>query len=370
MKFTLLLTQNCTLACTYCYIGKQNQSITSQVAEQIVDFIFAKTPSQGKIDIGYFGGEPLLEFDKLKFVTNLINSHPEAANHQIEYQIVSNGTIFSDEIAIYIKDMRMSLVISCDGPPEVQNIHRRFSDGRPSAEKVERTIIKAKSLIGAFMVNTVYTPQTLRYLPETVDYLYGLGVRNIFLNPDYSASWSAEDINAIPGVFEKIGEKYVQWYWQDDPALVSFVDSKLSLLINDGCSNSDKCHMGTREFAITPDGKIFPCERLVFDGGENGHCIGDIYSGVDYNKFSSCSRFSKNVNQECLSCTLRKYCMNWCGCSNYFSTGYYDRVSPFTCANEKAGITVALNVFKQLSEQIGPALIPRLLQKQFVEYRG
>jgi len=62
--------------------------------------------------------------------------------------------------------------------------------------------------------------------------------------------------------------------------------------------------------------------------------------------------------------------MNWCGCSNYFSTGYYDRVSPFTCANEKAGITVALNVFKQLSEQIGPALIPKLLQKQFIEYRG
>jgi uncharacterized protein len=341
----------------------------AQVAEKIVDFIFAKTPLYGKIDIGYFGGEPLLEFDQIKYVTNLIKRHPEAAGHQIEFQIVSNGTIFSDEIATYISDMQMSLVISCDGPPFVQNIHRRFSDGKSSSGIVESTITKAKSIIGAFMVNAVYTPQTFRYLPETVDYLYGLGVRNIFLNPDYSACWSVDDINEIPGVFEKVGEKYVQWYLQNDPALVSFIDSKISLMINNGCSNSDKCHMGTREFAFTPDGKIFPCERLVFDGGENGHCIGDIYSGVDFNKFHFCSRFSKNVNQECLNCTLRKYCMNWCGCSNYFSTKYYDRVSPFTCANEKAAITVALNVFKQLSNQVGPTLIPRLLQKQFIEYR-
>ena len=339
------------------------------MAERIIDFIFTKTPPGKKIEIGYFGGEPLLEFAKIKTINGLIKNHKEASNHPIEFQIVTNGTIFSDEIAVFLNEMNISLVISCDGPPHVQNINRKYSNGLPSATKVEHTIHEAVSSINVLMVNAVYTPQTYRYLPETVDYFYNRGIRNIFLNPDFSARWTEKDAMSIHKVFLELGERYFRWYCQEDPAIISFIDSKISLILNEGCNKSDMCSMGIREFAFTPDGKIFPCERLVFDGEKNEHCIGTIETGIDYQKFRMSSFFLKKVNPECLECSLRAYCMNWCGCSNFFSTGFYNRVGPFICAYEKAAIKVAFNVFQELSDKFGASMITRLFKKQYQDCR-
>jgi uncharacterized protein len=219
------------------------------------------------------------------------------------------------------------------------------------------------------MVNAVYTPLTFECLPETIDYFYDLGIRNIFLNPDFSAQWTEKDASKLSEIFKDLGERYFRWYCQDDPAIISFIDSKISMILNEGCNKSDKCSMGIREFAFTPDGKIFPCERLVFDGEMNEHCLGTIETGIDYQKFRESSFFQKKVNPECLTCSLKKYCMNWCGCSNFFSSGFYNRVGPFICAYEKAAIMSAFNVFRQLSDKFGASTVPRLFKKQYQDCR-
>ena len=72
-------------------------------AKKIIDFIFKNTPSQEKIDIGFFGGEPLLEFELIKKITEIIENHPSFNNKLVELTVVTNGTIFSDEIADFLK---------------------------------------------------------------------------------------------------------------------------------------------------------------------------------------------------------------------------------------------------------------------------
>jgi uncharacterized protein len=365
MKFTILFTQNCTLACPYCYIWKRDVSISRETMVKIIDFIYLKTPEGQKIDVGYFGGEPLLEFEKIKIFTSLLKNHPKSGHHPLEIQIVTNGTIFSQEIVTYVNEMNMSLVISCDGPPYVQDINRRYKNGTSSSTTVEQSIREAVAGVNVFMVNSVYTPPTLPYLLDTINYFYDLGVRYIFLNPDLSAKWTKEDVDAIHSIFVKIGERYLEWYDGGDPAMISIIDNKLSLLLNQGCRDSDKCHMGTREFAFTPDGNIFPCERLVYSGEMNEHCIGNIDTGVDLTKFKASGFFSGKEIADCLICSMKKYCMNWCGCSNFFSTGYYDKVGPFICAYEKESIILASSLFQELSTRFGATLIPKLIDKQY-----
>jgi uncharacterized protein len=129
MKYTLCLTRQCNLDCTYCYIGKQQTWMSPVVARKIVDFIFALTPAREKMDIGFFGGEPLLEFELIRTITEMIESHPDFGAHPVDLAIVTNGTIFSEAIAAFVKAHDVGFTISCDGPPSVQDRFRRFRNG-------------------------------------------------------------------------------------------------------------------------------------------------------------------------------------------------------------------------------------------------
>lgn len=359
MKYTLLLTQRCNLACPYCYIGKRNSRMSIEVADRIIEFAYRNTPPGEKIDVGFFGGEPLLEFELLKEITYRFKHHRHFDENRVLFTLVTNGTIFSSDIADFVERHKIGFGISCDGPPAVHDLSRRFANGQPSSAIVERTIRQAIAAFSGVMVNAVYCPQTLMHLPETVEYLSSLGVRQIYLNPDFTAQWTEAEIQLLPEVYRNIGEHYIDYYRQRDPHFISLIDSKIAVILRQGYHSLEHCRMGCGEFAFSPEGNIYPCERLVGDG-TNGHCIGDIYAGIQLERLQ-CRRLSgDSLNQECLDCGLKDYCMNWCGCSNYFSSGYYNRVSPFLCASERAAIQTAFNVFQVLEKDCGGCFFDHL----------
>ncbi|MCX6249864.1 MAG: radical SAM protein [Bacteroidetes bacterium] len=361
MKYTILLTLKCNLRCSYCYIDKKENSINIITAEKIIDFIFSNTPAKESIYLGFFGGEPLLEFESLKAIVLLLENHPLYAEREIEIQVVSNGTIFTDEIADFLIQHNIVLGLSCDGIPSIQDKHRRFQDNTPSSAIVEKTILQAIQTFPSLMVNAVYTPATYKYLPETVEYFYSLGIRKIYINPDFGADWSAMDVNQVNEIYDQLADIYLKWDDLGDTAFISPINSKLAVILNNGYKPGDKCQMGIKEFAISPDGNLFPCERLLGNGDKNAHCIGDIYHGLDIRKLT-CGKFCHPVEQsECIDCTLKNYCMNWCGCSNFFSTGYYNYVGAFICGSEKAAIKSAFKVFQVLNNKYGSLLIRKIL---------
>jgi uncharacterized protein len=360
MKYALLITQDCNLACQYCYISRNKTHLDLPVAKIAVDYIFANSSVDENIDIGLFGGEPLLEFELLKEVTFMIENHPDFSKRMIEIQVTSNGTIFSRKIADFLVRHNIGLGLSCDGIPMVQNISRKYPDGRPSSKIVEANLKKAIEYLPEVMVNAVFTPMTYELLPESIEYFHSLGLRKIYINPDFSGNWLPAQIDNLEEVYMRIARKYISWFENNDPAFISLIDGKIIVMINDGYNLNERCQMGKKEFAIAPNGNIFPCERLVGNGCANEHCIGDIFNGVNYRKFCSGKNFSKPVNSVCLTCTLRKYCMNWCGCSNYFSTGNYNQAGSCICASEKAAIKTAFSVFQQLEARYGSSLIEKL----------
>jgi len=359
MKYTLLITQQCNLSCKYCYISKKPATMSLSIAKRIVDFIFNRTPLKEKINIGFFGGEPLLELERIQTITNLIKSHPSFDSNRVEISIVTNGTIFSDKIADFINKHDIGFVISCDGPQFVHDLFRCYSNGRGTSDIVEKNILKAVDSFSLVPVNAVYHPQTLQHLPETVEYLSSLGVRQIYLNPDFSAYWRKEEIDRLPDIYGKVAEQYISFYLQETPHYISLFDSKIAVILRGGYDEFERCRMGKGEFAFTPDGRIYPCERLV-GIHENKHLIGNINDGIDDELLSCHIKSGNSINTECMSCGLKDFCMHWCGCSNYFSTGYYNRVSPFLCASEKTALQISFNIFKILEEKIGSTFFEHL----------
>lgn len=352
MKCTLLITQNCNLACDYCYIQKQKSVMPTSTAKRIIDFIFANAEKDEKIEIGFFGGEPLLEFNTIKEITDMIQSHKSFDPNRVNISVVTNGTIFSDRIATFLANKNIILCISCDGPAKVQDVNRHFPDGSGSSKIVEQNLRKALKHFPLIPINAVYSPKTLQFLPEVVDYLVSLGAVNIYLNPDILAKWTQKEAEMLPGIYGAIGQKYVDFYLQGKPKYINLIDSRITVILREGYKPAEKCKMGQGEFAFAPSGNIYPCERLV--GADDGktHCIGNINHEFEPRKtFKSKSNSCTAKNNECKECELSEYCTNWCACTNFYSTGSYDTVGPFVCASEKAAINVALEVLEPLKNQ-------------------
>ena len=355
-KFTLCLTHQCNLRCAYCYVDKRAGRMSIDVAEKIIKSIFASSASDEEIDIGFFGGEPLLEFDLLTKIVGLIERYPGFDRNTITLSVVTNGTVFSEDIAAYLGEHGIVLCVSCDGTPHVQDRFRKYRNGRVSSAKVLKTIEIALKRLPLVLVNSVYRPETLDDLPASVEFLSKLGVRQIYLNPDVTASWREEDAAKLSGTYGSIGDFYVRAHLENDPHFISLIDSKIAVMLRGGYQRSERCQMGSREIAFSAEGSIYPCERLIGDGRGGAHCIGNIQDGLTPQKEGRfCTDPAAAADTVCCRCSIREYCMNWCGCSNFLSTGRYDQMSPFLCASERAAVETALRVYAQL-EPIRPGI--------------
>ncbi|HET9555211.1 MAG TPA: SPASM domain-containing protein [Anaeromyxobacteraceae bacterium] len=117
--------------------------------------------------------------------------------------------------------------------------------------------------------------------------------------------------------------------------------------------------MGTGELAFDPSGRVFPCERLVSSRPEE-HAIGSVSGLVQIGPLREHLAPGPPINAECAGCGVRDYCVNWCGCSNYFMTGHYNRVGPFLCASERTLLAIAAQVFETLEAELGPTFTEHL----------
>ena len=205
-------------------------------------------------------------------------------------------------------------------------------------------------------VNAVYRPDTIAQLPQTIESFSSLGVRQIYLNADFSARWTREDVEKVPDIYESLAQLYMRFYREGKPHFISLFDSKITVLLRGGYQAREKCRMGKGEFAFTPSGRVYPCERLAASDPE-AHAIGSVNGLVRIEPLHDHLAAGPPVNAPCMSCSIREYCVNWCGCSNYFMTGYYNRVSPFLCQSERTAITLAADIFRIIESELGPTFL-------------
>jgi uncharacterized protein len=345
MKVTLNLTHKCNLACRYCYAGRATKKdMSPETARKCVDV----APPQKSLNLCLFGGEPLLRFDMVREITAYAYRKAAELEKSVSISITTNGTLVSPDVLDFAADQCVQLCFSIDGPADLHDRNRFFRDGRGSFADVVSRLEPALKRLDSVQVNAVFGPDTVMDLPRCLSFFVDLGIPSVHFNPDIKATWPKDLCGKLQDVFMQLAGQYIGYYTQGHEIAINLIDSKMLLFIKGGYDANDKCSMGDGEWAVAPSGNIYPCERFVGEDDNDLFRLGNIHTGPDLKRRCALRLKRGNHNLECPTCRLSRYCMNWCGCTNYFMSGQTDMAAPMLCVMEQAAIQAAEAVFNSL----------------------
>lgn len=292
---TVILIEDCNLACTYCYEengGRQNgKKMSKATAEKTIEFFIknAKEGGEGKIVITFFGGEPTLNVDTMRHMFDYGNVRTKQEGLGFECQIVSNGTVWTEEYEKFLKHWytchgQINVQLSIDGSPEVQDKNRLTKTGAGSSALVSKVVESYSRFMrqnGIPMdqvhVHGCVTRDSLPFMKESYDYYRDtLGLLKIWFMAVHEEDWGPGCVEEFDKQLNLIGDRIVEDCKADGNA--SHFDNFSSFNCVAVKPNAP-CGAGKNFCAVDTEGKVYPCHRFMFH--DRSMIIGNIAEGVD-----------------------------------------------------------------------------------------
>lgn len=321
----LHIAHDCNLKCSYCfaeegeYHGKR-QLMSLEVGKKAIDFLIKNSGNRKNLEIDFFGGEPLLNFEVVKEIVKYARSLEDKYNKNFRFTITTNGILLNDEIIEFINKNMHNVVLSIDGRKEVNDKMRKRFDGSGSYDKIVPNFIKVAQSRNQnnYYVRGTFTRNNLDF-SEDVIHLAELGFKQISVEPvvteitqDYALK--EEDIEKLFKEYEKLALKMIEmkkegkgfnfFHFMIDLSGGACIAKRLS-----GCGS------GTEYLAVTPEGDLYPCHQFV---GMNEFKMGTVYEGVQNkqirDKFENCNVYTK---PDCKKCWAKFYCSGGCLANSY-----------------------------------------------------
>lgn len=318
---SVLVTTKCNLNCDYCYTNKnqnehKGQTISFEFVKKGIDDYFEKKYMR---HVRFFGaGEPTVEFDLIKKIHKYAL---EKGGDAVTFEIQTNGA-FPDAVAIWLKNNINIIWISCDGTPEIQDMHRPFlrkDDKRKTSEVIEKNIhilhgADSKAFVG---IRATITLENILKQKEMIDYFWGLGIRDIWVDPIFpsvgaTSTAGADEFDTM--MFAKEFLKATEYAYSKG----MFYGSILTCNFND--SVNKHCRACLPVPHLTTDGFVSACDMALFGKDEN-HMSPLIYGEWDEkNKVINYhddkieyirTRTTENM-QHCEMCTAKEHCGGYC----------------------------------------------------------
>jgi len=367
MNFTLCLTHACNLRCAYCYAGaKSARRMTWEVAKRAVDFALDHSLHQARIlgqnpaaQVGYFGGEPLLEWPLLVRSADYAIARAADQGIKLKKTVTTNMTLLDAGKAAWFSENGFYLGLSLDGNQAMHDALRRYPDGTGSHRDASKFLEYFRGPHSTGEVIVVVDPRNVEHLAESVEWLLKQDIHDISLNPNFYIDWPDSTLLTWKKACDRIGDLYVERYRQGVPVRINVIDGKIQVRLNEGYAACDRCGFGHNEIAIAPSGNIYPCERVVSDDTDEALKIGDVFTGFDKAKQSRIVAGRGNIEAECLDCPVKERCMNWCSCINVATTGAINKVSGIVCHHERMVIEMADRVGETLFAEANPTFLAK-----------
>lgn len=335
--------------------------MTREIAELGMEAGLAEALRTGRgVDVSFFGGEPLLEWDLLRHCYEYMARRAAELGVAARYGITTNGTLLNRERLAWMAERDFLVGLSVDGSPEMHNVNRRYADGQGSHAAVARAL----ALIGEFpelrsRVICVVNPANHHFLCEGVQWLNEHYRGVVGLNFDYWSEWSDAQFDSLCRQLETLQEKMLESYREGNPIREENIEGKIWSAFRDEDSACTHCSIGEQELAVSVDGHFFPCSRMVGVGDDPEITFGNVYRGIDRARQNYFIATRGNATPECRLCELRHRCLNTCGCTNYAGTGHINRVSPFLCNLEQKLIELADALAEALYQESNLAFMQR-----------
>jgi uncharacterized protein len=325
---TLMVNHACNLRCSYCYTGaKVQRPMAEGIARAAVDRAAASLAPAGLLELGFFGGEPLLE---ARLVTSMLSYARElcaARGFRLASFLTTNGTCTDPAAWGLLTDPDLGLSISHDGLPSLHDRHRVTIDGKGTSGDVERTLRRLVSAGRDFNVVTVVRPDTVASLPEGLRYLRGIGVRRVEPSLDLWTAWSPADRERLHASVAECAD-----LWREGlPSFsMSWFDEKLARIAHVPIDQGARCGFGDGQIAVAPSGNLYPCERLIGED-QPGHPWRLPGHALEGSHFLTLRPSASLEEASCADCPIKDYCGGTCRCSNYVRTGSAETPDGLLC---------------------------------------
>lgn len=340
LSATFHLTHHCNLRCSYCYTGeKRPLAMTYETIDQSIIFIKKELEKlkTNQLHITFFGGEPLLEKEKIFYIIDKFGQQKEL---EVSFRMSTNGTLLSENLMQRLYSNGVFISLSIDGHPEIHDRHRVDAGGKSTSHKVAKAAETMLRYNPATNVTCVISPDTASQICESVDYIFNLGFRYITTTLDYSADWQVGHFDILKKSYQKLSKWYIDKMKKNERFYLSFFDERIRSRTYKPIAANERCLIGTKQFSIAPNGELYPCIQFVKTDSLPEFLIGHVNSGFDTACQNHLNSLSEKEKPECRGCKLEARCSKWCSCINFMSTGRIDQASPIVCYNEKILIEI------------------------------
>jgi len=317
------ITERCNLACTYCFKGKlSGKPMDIETARQAVKFLVRNSGHYSELGISLVGGEPLLAFELLKEWVPWTTRYCYQRGKPVKIGITTNGTIFEKKHHDFFRKWGVSLHLSFDGCPEVQNRHRKFRDGRGTAETIEKNLPLIFSCWRTIHARSTVTSETVDKLAESYRYFCNLGFLKVAFAFAESDKWlNTEKLHIFKDQFNEILEEHwKQMKSRKQYLVLSPFDSYVERLNKKKTENHFGCGAGRGSVLVDIHGFLWPCHR--FSSSLRVHknlLLGSIWGGFN-NRIRNAYNYQyqhKHFGIRCVRCKSKQICCGTCIAANW-----------------------------------------------------
>ena len=325
----LHVAHTCNLNCSYCFASQgkyhgERSVMSFEVGKRALDFLIENSGSRHNLEVDFFGGEPLMNFQVVKDLVAYARSVEKQHNKNFRFTLTTNGVQIDDDVIDFANRECSNVVLSLDGRKE---IHDRFRVDYAGKGSWDRIVPKFQKLVEAREGKNYYMRGTFTHANpdflEDIRQMLELGFNELSMEPVVCAAGdpsalTEEDLPIVLEQYEKLAELMLQKDKEGKP--FTFYHYMIDLT-GGPCiyKRISGCGSGTEYMAVTPWGDLYPCHQFV---GEEKFKLGNIWDGVTntaiQNEFAACNVYA---HPECRDCWARLYCSGGCAANAYHATG-------------------------------------------------
>ena len=325
----LHIAHTCNLNCSYCFAsqGKYHGDravMSFEVGKQALDFLVANSGHRHNLEVDFFGGEPLMNFQVVKDLVAYARSIEKEHNKNFRFTLTTNGVLIDDDVIEFANREMSNVVLSLDGRKEVHDRYRVDYAGHGSWEKIVpkfQKLVEARNGQNYYMRGTFThaNPDFVADVQQMLDLGFTeLSMEPVVCAPDDPSALTPDDLEIVKAEYEKLANLMLQRDEEGRPFTFYhyMIDLKGGPCIYKRISG---CGSGTEYMAVTPWGDLYPCHQFV---GDEKFLLGNIWDGVSNtairDDFLSCNVYAR---PECADCWAKLYCSGGCAANAYHATG-------------------------------------------------
>ena len=357
----LHIAHDCNLACKYCFAEEgeyhgRRALMSFEVGKKALDFLVANSGNRVNLEVDFFGGEPLMNWQVVKDLVKYGRSLEKTHNKKFRFTLTTNGILLNDEIIEFLNQEMSNVVLSIDGRKEINDLMRPHRGGQGSYDTIVpkfKKVAESRNQMNYYVRGT-FTRNNLDFA-EDVMHLMDLGFKQISVepvvaSPEESYALKEEDIPGLLKEYDRLAVELLKR--QKEGRGVNFfhfmIDLKGGPCVAKRLSG---CGSGTEYLAVTPWGDFYPCHQFV---GKEEFLMGNVDEGITRtdirDEFKTCNVYAK---EKCRNCFAKFYCSGGCAANSYNFHGNINDAYDLGCELQRKRIECAIMIKAALAEQEG-----------------